>query len=163
MSKGSEVMSDSAAPDQGQLEHWLNRAGISFYLCDQCNGLHVSGVQELEGVADARVFIEPWGILFSTELVARPVALFPLAADLGRLNIDYPTLKLFLDIVDDAMPQLVAGAMWLTGAGIDEAQFSLFMNTAMEAVRQLTAECMHLDYLLLEENPEAVTRQPRIH
>jgi hypothetical protein len=156
-------MSDSAAPDQGQLEDWLNRAGIGFYLCDQCNGLHVSGVQELEGVADARVFIEPWGILFSTELVVRPIALFPLAADLGRLNIDYPTLKLFLDVVDDAMPQLVAGAMWLTGAGIDEAQFRLFMDTAVEAVRQLATESLHLDYLLLEEGSEPAIKQPRVH
>jgi hypothetical protein len=156
-------MSDNAAPDQSQLERWLNRAGLSFYLCDQCNGLHVSTLQELEGVADARLFIEPWGILFSTELVVRPVALLSLAADLGRLNIDYPTLKLFLDIVDDAMPQLVAGSMWLTGAGIDEAQFRLFMNTAIEAMRQLATESVHLDYLLLDEKSETVTKSPRIH
>lgn len=160
-------MSDSRAPDQHQLEHWLNRAGIGFYLCDQCNGLHISGVQEMEGVADARLFIEPWGILFSTELVIRPVALLPLAADLGRLNIDYPTLKLFLDIVDDAMPQLVAGGMWLTGAGIDEAQFQLFMSSTMEAMRQLAAESGHLDYLLPDENAEtgqlAKAKQPRVH
>lgn len=156
-------MSGGEALDQSQLEHWLNHAGISFYLCDQCNGLHVSGVQEHEGVADARLFIEPWGILFSTELVVRPVALLPLAADLGRLNIDYPTLKLFLDIVDDAMPQLVAGAMWLTGAGINEAQFRLFMNTCMEAVGQLASECAHLDYLLLEDDAQTVTKQPRVH
>jgi hypothetical protein len=158
-------MNVSSAPDQHQLEQWFNQAGISFYLCDQCNGLHVSGLQELEGVADARLFIEPWGILFSTELVVRPVALLPLAADLGRLNIDYPTLKLFLDIVDDAMPQLVAGSMWLTGAGISEEQFQLFINNTMEAVRQLAAECGHLDYLLPEENSDnnQPAKQPRVH
>lgn len=159
-------MNASSAPDQHQLEQWLNRAGISFYLCDQCNGLHVSGLQELDGVADARLFIEPWGILFSTEIVIRPVALLSLSADLGRLNIDYPTLKLFLDIVDDAMPQLVAGGLWLTGEGISETQFQLFINTTMEAVRQLAAECGHLDYLLLEENAGAqpqAKKQPRVH
>ncbi len=158
-------MNPSSAPDQRQLEQWLNRAGISFYLCEQCNGLHISGLQELEGVTDARLFIEPWGILFSTELVVRPVALLPLAADLGRLNIDYPTLKLFLDIVDDAMPQLVAGGMWLTGAGINETQFQLFVNNTMEAVRQLVAECGHLDYLLPEESADnnQLIKQPRVH
>lgn len=158
-------MNVSSAPDQHQLEQWLNRAGISFYLCDQCNGLHVSGLQELDGVADARLFIEPWGVLFSTELVIRPVALLPLAADLGRLNVDYPTLKLFLDVVDDAMPQLVASGMWLTGAGMNEAQFQLFINTMMEAVRQLAAESSHLDYLLPDENdrdPPPI-KQPRVH
>jgi len=156
-------MSDSAAPDQMQLERWLNRAGIDYYLCDQCNGLHLSGLQELEGVVDSRVFIEPWGLLVSTELVVRPVALLPIAADLGRLNVDYPTLKLFLDIVDDAMPQLVAGAMQLSGAGISETQFQLFVGTAMESVRQLVAECQHLDYLLPDENAEASPKQPRVH
>jgi hypothetical protein len=156
-------MSDLVVPDQGQLESWLNRAGEAFYLCDQCNGLHVSGVQELEGVSDARLFIEPWGVLFSTELIVRPVALLPLAADLGRLCVDYPTLKLFLDIVDDAMPQLVAGTSLLTGAGISEAQFRLFVSNATEAMRQLAAEALHLDYLLLDENADKAPAPTRIH
>jgi len=153
----------SPAPDQMQLERWLSRAGVDYYLCDQCNGLHLAGVQELEGVVDSRIFIEPWGLLISTELVIRPVALLPIAADLGRLNIDYPTLKLFLDIVDDAMPQLVAGAMHLTGAGISEAQFQLFVGTTTEAVRQLVAESQHLDYLLPDENEQPSPKQPRVH
>lgn len=153
----------SPAPDQAQLERWLSRAGIDYYLCDQCNGLHLAGLQELEGVVDSRIFVESWGLLISTELVVRPVALLPIAADLGRLNVDYPTLKLFLDIVDDAMPQLVAGAMHLTGAGISETQFQLFVGTTMEAVRQLVAESQHLDYLLPDENTEQSPKQPRVH
>lgn len=156
-------MSDLVVPDQGQLETWLNSAGVAFYLCDQCNGLHISGLQELEGVSDARLFIEPWGILFSAELVIRPVALLPLAADLGRLSVDYPLVKLFLDIVDDAMPQLVAGTSLMTGAGVSDAQFRLFIATAMEAMRQLASEALHLDYLLLDENADRVPTQPRVH
>lgn len=156
-------MSNNHPLEREQLEHWLNRAGIDHYLCDQCNGLHLSGLQELEGVVDSRVFIEPWGVLVSTELVIRPVAMLPLVADLGRLCMDYPTLKLFLDVVDDAMPQLVAGAMQLTGAGITEPQFKLFVATAMEDVRQLAAESHHLDYLLPDENADQAPKQPRVH
>lgn len=156
-------MSDIVVPDQGQLETWLNSAGVAFYLCDQCNGLHISGVQELEGVTDARLFIEPWGILFSTELVLRPVALLPLVADLGRLSVDYPILKLFLDVVDDAMPQLVAGASLLTSAGVSDSQFRLFVAATMEAMRQLASEALHLDYLLLDENADKTPTQPRVH
>ena len=118
---------------------------------------------ELEGVTDARLFIEPWGILFSTELVVRPVALLPLVADLGRLSVDYPILKVFLDVVDDAMPQLVSGASLLTGAGISDAQFRLFISNAMEAMRQLAAEALHLDYLLLDDNADKAPTQPRVH
>lgn len=156
-------MSDLTALDQGQLENWLNRAGISHYICDQCHGLHLSGLQELDGVADSRLFVEPWGLLLSTELVIRPVALLPIVADLGRLNVDYPTLKLFLDIVDEAMPQLAVGATQLSGAGMTEAQFRLFVTTTMEAVRQLASECSHLDYLLPDEGEEQAPRQQRVH
>jgi hypothetical protein len=156
-------MSDNHPLERTQLERWLSRAGIDYYLCDQCNGLHLSGLQELEGVVDSRLFIETWGLLLSTELVIRPVALLPLAADLGRLNMDYPTLKLFLDIVDDAMPQLVVGAMQLSGAGITEEQFQLFVSTAMEAMRQVVAESRHLDYILPDENAQPSPKQPRVH
>ena len=79
-------MSDLTALDQGQLENWLNRAGISHYICDQCHGLHLSGLQELDGVADSRLFVEPWGLLLSTELVIRPVALLPIVGGAGSVH-----------------------------------------------------------------------------
>lgn len=156
-------MSETLPLERSQLEHWLSRAGIEHYICDQCNGLHLAGLQELEGVVDSRIFVESWGLLVSTELVIRPVALLPLVADLSRLNIDYPTLKLFLDVVDDAMPQLVAGATCLTGAGITEEQFRRFVGTTTEAVRQLVSECRHLDYLLPDEDADQNPQQPRVH
>lgn len=156
-------MSDNQTVERTQLERWLHRAGVDYYLCDQCHGVHLAGLQELEGVVDSRLFVESWGILLSTELVIRPVALLPIAADLGRLNVDYPTLKLFLDVVDDAMPQLVAGAMLLTGAGVTESQFQLFVSSSTEAMRQLAEESLHLDYLLPDEDAEQSPRQPRVH
>ena len=70
---------------------------------------------------------------------------------------------LFMDVVDDAMPQLVSGATLLTGAGITEAQFRLFVRTAVDAVSQLGAELEHLDYLLPEEGAETTPRQTHVH
>jgi hypothetical protein len=156
-------MKQHNALDAGQLEKWLTAAGFSHYTCDQCNGLHLSRLQELEGVEDARLFIEPWGLLLSTEFVIRPTAMLVIAADAGRLNMDYPTLKLFQDVVDDAMPQLVCGATLLTGAGITEEQFRLFVSTSIDAINQLGAELAHLDYLLPEEGSEPKLRQPHVH
>lgn len=138
-----------------QVHQWLRQAGISYYLCDQCNGLHLSAVQSLAGVVESRLFVEDWGLLISTEFVVRPTAMLPLAADLGRLNADYPTLKLFLDVVDDAMPQVVAGATTLTGAGIDAAQFSLFVSTAQDMTTRLAAELAEIDFLLPDEQERA--------
>ena len=156
-------MNDRSTLDRKQLEKWLTGAGFSFSLCDQCTGLHLSSLQEIEGVVDSRLFLEPWGVLLSTELEIRPSALLILAADLGRLHMDYPTLKLFLDVVDDGMPQLVVGATALTGAGIEEAQFRLFVSTAVDATRQLAAEAHHLDYILPAEGSAPSAKQPHVH
>jgi hypothetical protein len=156
-------MSNLVIPDKKQLEKWLSRAGFEHYTCDQCAGLHLSSLQELEGVVDSRLFVEPWGLLLSTELEIRPSALLVLSADLGRLHMDYPTLKLFLDVVDDGMPQLVVGATELTGAGLDEEQFRLFVATAADATRQLAAESLHLDYVLPAEGVEQSPKQPHVH
>lgn len=134
-----------------QLHQWLQTAGVEYYVCGHCNGLHLTDLQSLNGVVESRLFVEDWGLLLSTEYVVRPTALLPLAADLGRLNATYPTLKQFLDIVDDAMPQLVAGATILTGAGISEPQFELFVATARDMMMSLARELEQLDYLLPDE------------
>src|SRR5690606_26664289 len=75
------VMQNTPALDALQLEEWLEKAGIEHYTCDQCNGLHLPRLQELEGAVDSRVFVEPWGILLSTEFVIRPTAMLVVAAD----------------------------------------------------------------------------------
>lgn len=138
-----------------QVHRWLRQSGISYYLCDQCNGLHLSAVQSLAGVVESRLFVEDWGLLISTEFVIRPTAMLHLAAELGRLNAGYPTLKLFLDVVDDGMPQLVSGATTLTSAGIDAEQFELFVSTAQDMTTRLASELADMDYLLPDERESA--------
>lgn len=154
-------MSELLVPDRAEVARWLERAGIDFYQCEECHGLHLPQLQGLEAAADAGLYVEPYGILLSTELVIRPMAMLPLAADLGRLSMDYPLLKLFQDVVDDGMPQLVMGACLLTGAGLSFEQFQLFLNSAIEASKQLAAECRHLDYLYrVNEQGEVLPHAP---
>jgi len=153
-------MSEAHTPLADRLHEWLRNARIDYYLCNHCNGLHLSALQGLAGVVESRLFVEEWGLLISTEYVVRPTAILPLATDLGRLNAGYPSLKLFLDIIDDAMPQLVAGSTVLTGAGISEAQFVLFVTTAQELMSSLVSELAELDFLLPEEGQQlAPSRQ----
>lgn len=138
--------------DTAQLGAWLTQAGIEHYLCDHCEGIHLRGVQELEGVVESRLFQEDWGLLISTEFLLRPTAILAAVAELGRLNIDYPTLKLFLDIVDDAIPQLVAGSSVLTKAGLTEVQFALYVSTSLEMMKLLGGELLQLEYLMSGED-----------
>ena len=146
-------MTSPVIPDRALLESWLEQAHVAYHECGQCEGLHLEALRDLEGVIDSRLFLEPWGLLLTTELEIRPMALLPLAADLGRLNMDFPTLKLFQDVVDDATPQLVAAGTVLASAGMTLEQFAAFVAATITATRQLAEECLQLDYLFAAADP----------
>jgi hypothetical protein len=61
--------------------------------------------------------------------------------------MDYPTLKIFLDVVDEALPQLVVAGGFHSGAGLTRQQFNLFMDSTVEAASRLAAACEQLNYL----------------
>jgi hypothetical protein len=147
-----ETMDTPTKPDRAGLEKWLRDCHVAFEHCGECEALHIVALQNLDGVVDSRLFLEHYGLLFTTELEIRPMAVLALTADLGRLSLDYPTLKLFLDIVDDATPQLVIAGVLPTGAGLTGAQCANFLSLTMEGTRQLAAECLELDYLFPESN-----------
>ncbi|MEM1403620.1 MAG: YbjN domain-containing protein [Pseudomonadota bacterium] len=136
--------------DRPQLESWLREAHVEFRDCGDCEGLHLEALRGVEGVIDSRLFIERYGLLMTTELEIRPMALMPMAADLGRLNMDYPILKIFLDVVDEATPQLVMAGILPTNSGLTLTQCAHFISSTMDATRQLCAECLQLDYLFAE-------------
>jgi len=137
------------------LKVWLGELQIEHYVCEHCDGIHLVHLQAQEGVAESRLFIEEWGLLISTEFQIRNSAILLLAAELGALNANYPTLKIFLDNTDDVPPQLVAGATVLTGGGLSEAQFAVFVTTSMEAVAQLGNDIRQMNCLLTDqETPE---------
>ncbi|PLW68939.1 YbjN domain-containing protein [Pseudohalioglobus lutimaris] len=156
-------MSSPQLLDRATLESWLAEARVDFYTCGRCEGLHLRALQEMEGVIDSRLFLEPWGLLLTTELEIRPMALLPLAADLGRLNMDYPTLKLFQDVVDDATPQLVAAGTQLGGAGVTLEQFAGFVANTVSATRQVGAECLQLNYLFAEAGADVQSGSNALH
>ncbi len=143
-------MSAPRSPDKAILKTWLDETGTEYYLCNQCEGLHLPDLQGLEGVVDSRLFQENYGVLLTTELEIRPMALLALSADLGRINMDYPTLKIFLDVVDDATPQLVVAGILPAGGGVTREQFAQFVALSVEGTGRLAEECLQLDYLFAE-------------
>jgi Putative bacterial sensory transduction regulator len=143
-------MTNLQHPDRDLLERWLEDIHVENYLCGQCDGLHVSALHALEGVVNSRIYVEESVLYFSTALEIRPTALLPLAADLGRLNMEYPTLKVFPDVVDDNTPQLLVSASMLTGARITADQFAEFVISTLDGTRLLAEECLQLNYLFLD-------------
>jgi predicted TIM-barrel enzyme len=156
-------MSGLAKPDRDLLEQWLRDTHVTFDHCGECEGLHLSALQSIDGVIDSRIFLEHWGILLTTELEIRPMAMLAVCADLGRLNMNYPTLKIFLDVVDDATPQLVMAGTLPAGAGLSEPQCANFVSLTMEATRELAAECLALDYLFPEGKGERPQPSRALH
>ncbi|MCX2973089.1 YbjN domain-containing protein [Halieaceae bacterium IMCC8485] len=146
-------MSSPVLLNRTTIESWLDEARVDYYTCERCEGMHLQSLQDMEGIIDSRLFLEPWGLLLTTELEIRPMALLPVAADLGRLNMDYPTLKIFQDVVDDATPQLVVAGMLLGAAGITLEQFATFAATTVAATREVGKECLQLNYLFAEATP----------
>ncbi len=136
------------------LKTWLNELGVEHYICDHCHGLHLVNMQSREGVLESRLFAEEWGLLISTEYHLRPSAVLPLVAEMGLLNANFPTLKVFLDVEDDTVPQLVAGATAYTGAGLTEAQFALFVSTSVEMMNQLAEDLLEMNCLLIDSEPQ---------
>ena len=156
-------MSQIQIPDRALLEQWLKTMHVEHYLCGECEGLHINALQSIEGVVNSRLFVQKSNLLLSTELEVRPMAILALAADLGRINMDYPTLKIFLDVVDDATPQLVVAGNLLSSSGVSEAQFGDFVVNALDGTRLLADECLSLDYLFAESGQQAPGGSQALH
>lgn len=140
-------------PDADQVGRWLRQANIQHYICDQCHGLHISELQGRDGVLDSRLFVEEDGLLISTELEIRPSALLYLSGELGRLNMLFPSLKLFLDVNDDNLPRLVACDLLLGRVGVTFEQFLNFVQVGVDATVQLLQEMQQMD-VLYQGEPE---------
>ena len=136
---------------------WLSAGYIEHYVCENCHGIHLSELQELEGVLESRLFVEQEGALLTSEIEIRPTALLVLVADLGRLNMNYPNLKVFVDIVDDNLPRLIVADYMHTQAGIDQGQFTWIVQQTVIATQQLLFEINELGFLMQDEEPSLPT------
>lgn len=139
-------------PDSEQLGRWLRQAGIQHYICDQCHGLHISQLQGRDGVLDSRLFVEDEGLLMSTELEIQPSRLFDVQAMVPRFNMEFPNLKVFLDVNDDSLPRLVACDLLLGRSGVSFEQFLNFLQLTVDTSVQLLDECQNMGCLYVGDD-----------
>ncbi|MFL0798688.1 MAG: YbjN domain-containing protein [Cellvibrionaceae bacterium] len=131
-------------PDTDLVIKWLDDIKLDNYICAQCHGIHISDIQTMEGVMDSRLFVEAEGVMASTEISIRPTGLLPLMADLGRLNMDFAHLKIFVDIQDQDLPKLIICDHLLAGAGVSQEQFTFFMDVYVPATIDVIKQCADL-------------------
>lgn len=90
------------------------------------------------------------GIMFTTELEIRPTALLPLVADLGRLNMNYPALKVFVDVVVNGA--CLTDDLRFTGYhGLTDEQLHLFMRTTIEPRSNCTVSANRWAFSIADE------------
>lgn len=157
-------MYELRVPDKALLSEWLDKAGIPVETCEFCEALHLCELQEHAGVYDSRVFIEPYGLLFSMELELKNSATIYAAAELANLSLEIPTIKLFLEPMENGCLLLVASSVLLTGCGVSFDQFRHYLETCMNNSARLLQECDSLRFLLnRQEEASKAVKSPFLH
>jgi hypothetical protein len=148
--------------DNELLLKWLEELQIAHYLCGQCQGIHLSDIQSMEGVLESRLFLDEECLIFTTEIEIRNSCLFAVQAELPRINAAYAHLKAFLDATDDYnIRMIMCGTQWIS-AGVSLEQIDVFVRALVDAKSEVIADFQQQDYLFLAEENDAPTT-PAVH
>ena len=141
-------------PDLAVLRDWMNQKKIEWFECGECQSLHLSSMQHIAGVADARLDILDGTLLMTLSAEIRPSALLALVGDLSQINASSLTVKAFIDIQEESPTKLVLCQALSIGVGLTLSQFAFFMQQGEE---QLTMMVMELvaGHLLVTGEPDA--------
>lgn len=151
-------MHEITSPTKDVIGDWLKAQHIDSFVCENCHGLHLPHMQALPGVLDSKIDIEDGMLLFSATVEIRPSCLLELLSHLAQLNSDYPTLKIFVDAREDALPILIFSHALLTDAGILQEQFIAFINHCSHEIEQALDYCRHNGWVFFPE--QETQREP---
>lgn len=132
------------------LEDWLADKGIRYYLCDDCDGLHLSDTEENVGVLESRLLLEDGLVIVSTELSVRPSAVLPLHGSMQLINFDNPLVKVGLSLYDDDVPRLVISGA-LPTMELKPEYFSHYLEQVLTATHLVLDHATQMDVLLLDD------------
>lgn len=159
-------MDSLVVPSLDTLRRWLDELGVNFFECDTCQALHLPHMQNFSGIFDAKIDLVDDVVLFSALAEVKPSALLALASDLSAINAGSLTVKAFLDIQDDNLPKLVVCQALSTGAGVNRAQFSWFMQQSEQQISMVILEAGANHLLYSGEDEEQLlnlTQAPLLH
>ncbi|SHG83384.1 YbjN domain-containing protein [Ferrimonas marina] len=142
-------------PDHETLKAWLDHGQIPYYLCGSCQGLHLNQLQECPGIYDAKVEIEGDFLYLSASIEVRPAGLMTAFAEMSRLNTHFPTLKIFIEMVDESLPRILMCHNLALSPGMSQSQFLYFVQDCMDQMGQAAAEVNRLGVVYQgDEEPE---------
>jgi hypothetical protein len=154
-------MDSLVVPSLDTLRRWLDELGVNFFECDTCQALHLPHMQNFNGIFDAKIDLVDDVVLFSALAEVKPSALLALASDLSAINAGSLTVKAFLDVQDDNLPKLVVCQTLSTGAGVNRAQFSWFMQQSEQQISMVILEAGAHHLLYSGEEEEQLLNLPQ--
>ncbi|WP_298440298.1 YbjN domain-containing protein [uncultured Ferrimonas sp.] len=143
-------------PDNATLQSWLQQFEIDFFLCGSCEGLHLPILQEHNAIYDAKVEIEGDFVYLTASIELRPTGLMQAFAELSRLNSHYPTLKIFIEMIDESLPRLLLAQNMPLPVGLSETQFEFFVRDGIDQMNQVADEVAKLNINFVEDGAEEV-------
>lgn len=132
------------------LETWLQDLTVRHYLCPNCEGIHLTDLEEQVGVLESRIFLDEGLIIISTELPIRPSAVLPLHGSLNLVNFEHPLVKVTLNLNDDEIPRLVISGTLIANE-LSPSYFNAYLNAVTAGSLQVLEHATALDVLFLDE------------
>lgn len=139
------------------LEQWLDKQDIRYYICPDCDGIHLSEMEENLGVLESRILLENDLVMITTELAVRPSAVLPLHGSMHLVNFDNPLVKIGLNMNDDDVPRLMVTGT-LPAKGLPASYFINYLHQVQQATTLVLDNATQMDVLFLDDmdldNPE---------
>lgn len=130
-----------------KIAQWLIRLNADFYQCEQCEALHLSYLQQVEGVKDAKIELLDDILTISLTAEIKQSAIVALLSELSQINQSLLLTKVYLDVNDDSEPEIVFAYSMQIVEKITFNQFSLSLARVEEESLQIISELYNNDLL----------------
>lgn len=134
-------------PELSIIAQWLNRLNVDFYQCDQCQALHLSYLQKIEGVNDAKIELIDDILVISMNAEIKQSAIVALLSELSQINQSVFFTKVYLDINDNSEPKIVFAYSMHVAERVTFNQFSMSLASVEEESLQIISELYNGDLL----------------
>lgn len=135
-----------------EIASWLDELSIDAYRCENCQALHLSHLQNLRDVYDAKLELVDDVLNFIIITEIKMSAIVPLLAELSQINANLSLVKAYLDIADDNYPKLNFSYALHGGEGILAEQFASMLAIVEDEVLQVISELNSYDLLTYRDS-----------
>lgn len=131
-------------------ETWLENAGVSAHVCQDCDGLHFTDWETRPGVLEARCFVEDNRCSLLIEFAVRPSAVLPLQGAVHFMNFDHTYLKVMLALDDNDVPRLLLSHA-IPAQDLSEKMFTIWTSQLLAEAASLYKQMEDMEVFLLDD------------